>query len=70
MNVAGVCSYPMQGLQAATAGLNKSAEALASGDLDSGNVIGMIDSKNAAEANIAVLKAGDQMIGTLLDVLA
>ena len=54
----------------AAAKVEKHAEAIASGDINVDDMVGLMEGQRSFEANLAVVKTGDQMIGTLLDMFA
>jgi hypothetical protein len=70
MNLSAFFSTPIEGIQAATSKLERHAEALAAARLRPEEFIGVIESKRAAEVNLAVLKAENETADALLNVLA
>jgi hypothetical protein len=63
-------STPIQAIQTSTAKVDVHARALASGQIDTDDIIGIIQGRRSLEANVATIKVADQMVGSLLDVLA
>jgi flagellar hook protein FlgE len=56
------------GMRRGLALYSTAAEALAQGNLDPGNVIGLIEGQRTYEMNAQVVRTSDEMLGTLLDV--
>ncbi len=50
--------------------VNGAAGSIASGEGDPGSFVDLIVGQRTYEMNAKVLKTGDEMLGTLLDVLA
>ena len=70
MTIEPISASPFRGIQAAAAKVEKHAEAIASGDINVDDMVGLMEGQRSFEANLAVVKTGDQMIGTLLDMFA
>ena len=66
-------SQAAQGLDAGLDGVSRAADRIArNGAHDdlAGNMVDMLKARHHARANVAVVRTADEMIGTLLDVLA
>ena len=66
-------SQAAQGLDAGFDRLSRAADRIArNGDGDdlAGNMVDMLEARQDLRANVAVVRMADEMIGTLLDVLA
>jgi flagellar hook protein FlgE len=59
-----------EGMRRGLAQVDESSAAIADGDLDPGNVVGLIQGQRTFEMNAKVLRTGAEMLGTLLDVMA
>ena len=70
VNLSALFSSPIRAIDAVTANLNTHAVALANGHIDPEHVVGLIESRRTLEVNLATLRTGDKMVGTLLDALA
>ncbi len=49
-------------------GVNKNAEEIAKGDVTSARMVDLMKSEHSFAANARVMRAGDEMVGYLLDV--
>jgi len=66
-------SHAAQGLATGFDRLSRAADRIArngAGDDLAGNMVDMLKARQDVRANVAVVRAADEMIGTLLDVLA
>lgn len=63
-------SAPIEGIGRVTERFDYYAAAVASGRVEAREMVGTIESRRELEANVAVMRAADEMIGTLLDDLA
>ena len=63
-------SSGLSGLRSATNLLNSSAQRISQGDLEPENIVNTQLAKTSASANIASIKAADEIRGTALDLLA
>ena len=59
-----------EGMRRSLTQVASSASALAQGDLDPANIVGLLQGQRLYEVNAKILRTGDQMLGTLLDVVA
>lgn len=60
----------MQSVNSVTARFEERARAIARGEIDSADVVGMIEDRRVVEADLATVRVADEMIGSLLDVVA
>jgi flagellar basal body rod protein FlgG len=60
----------MVGIQTAMDLLNAQAMAIAAGNSGVQQMVGLLESQRSVEANVALIRAGDETIGSVLDVLA
>ena len=66
-------SQAAQGLDAGLDRVSRAADRIARNGADddlAGNMVDMLKSRHHVRANVAVVRTADEMIGTLLDVLA
>lgn len=63
-----VFSQAREGMDRGERRLNKAAHSIARGDLSPGPMVDLLISERSYAANAKVLRAADQMLGTLLDV--
>jgi flagellar hook protein FlgE len=69
-NLSDTFATAQEGMRRSLAQVGRSAEALSQGDLDPGNIVGLLQGQRLYEVNAKVLRTGDQMLGTLLNVFA
>lgn len=62
--------YPQQGIERAFAKANAAGQRIAEGDLDPEAFIDLTESEMLVKANAAVMRTGDAMLGTLLNIRA
>ena len=60
----------MRGIDTVTARFEERAREIARGEIDPENVGGMVEDRREFETDLATIRVADQMIGTLLDVVA
>ncbi|MBI4658003.1 MAG: hypothetical protein HY735_03990 [Verrucomicrobia bacterium] len=70
MTVTPVTSFPLDGMQTASARFNVQAEAIARGEIEAERVAALIESQRALEANAAAARAADEAVGTIIDTFA
>jgi hypothetical protein len=70
MTVAALYSNSYNGIRDAVGRFESHAGRLAGGEIDAENTTGLLREERAVEANLATMRAADEMVGTLLDVLA
>lgn len=58
------------GMQRGLAQFNHAADLIAGGGIDPGNVVEMMQGQRLYELNAKLLRTGDEMLGTLLNVMA
>ena len=66
-------SQAAQGLDAGSDRVSQAADRIARNGMDddlAGNMVNMLEARRHVRANVAVVRTADEMIGTLLDVLA
>ncbi len=61
-------SRSVEGARRATAKFEEAAEKIAKGDITSSRMVELIESERMFEANLSVIRAQDEMIGSLLNV--
>lgn len=61
-------SSAYSGMMAASRQLDATAQSVAGGDVTPVSAVGMITAKTDFQANAAVMKTADQMLGSLLDI--
>ena len=65
-----ILTFPLEGIHSATSQFETHAEAIAKGSFDPQDFAGLIVNRRAVEANVAVIRTADKMMGTLLDAVA
>lgn len=70
MTVTPIFSFPVDGMQTASARFNASAQAISQGEIEPAQAVELVQSQRAFEANAAVAKAEDKTQEALLDALA
>ena len=70
MIVTPVSTFPLDGLQTASARFNAQAEAISRGQNEAEDQVAMLESERAIEANVTAARAADKMVGTMLDTVA
>ena len=60
----------MRSVSTVTARFEERARAIARGEIDSEDIVGMIEDRRAVEADLATVRVADEMIGSLLDMVA
>ncbi|PTY07442.1 flagellar biosynthesis protein FlgE [Opitutaceae bacterium EW11] len=69
-NLGSFLVYPQQGIDRAFSMANAAGKKLADGDLDPESMIDLDQAQMMVKMNVAVMKTGDEMLGTLLNVRA
>ena len=70
VTVTPVSTFPLDGMQTASARFNNAAEAISSGAVDAEKMVELAESQRAFEANAAVAKSANDTLGTVLDAFA
>ena len=70
MTVTPIVSFPVDGMQTASAQFNVAAQAISNAEIEPAKAVELVQSHRAFEANVAVAKAADEAQGSLLNALA
>jgi len=65
-----VSTFPLDGMQTASARFNNAAEAISRGEVEAEQMVELTESQRAFETNAAAAKAANDTLGTVLDAFA